>query len=70
MIHEPRLLLLDEPTAGVDPQSREKLFEVIQRIADEGTTILYTTHYIEEAERPSPPSAPRRSCSSWSAWGR
>ena len=51
MIHEPRLLLLDEPTAGVDPQSREKLFEVIHRIADSGTTIIYTTHYIEEAER-------------------
>jgi ABC-2 type transport system ATP-binding protein len=51
LIHEPRLLLLDEPTAGVDPQSREKLFEVIQRIAASGTTIIYTTHYIEEAER-------------------
>jgi ABC-2 type transport system ATP-binding protein len=51
LIHEPRLLLLDEPTAGVDPQSRENLFEVIQRIASAGTTIVYTTHYIEEAER-------------------
>jgi ABC-2 type transport system ATP-binding protein len=51
MIHEPRLLLLDEPTAGVDPQSRKNLFEVIQRIASAGTTIIYTTHYIEEAER-------------------
>ncbi len=51
LIHEPRLLLLDEPTAGVDPQSRENLFEVIQQIASEGTTIVYTTHYIEEAER-------------------
>jgi len=51
MIHEPRLLLLDEPTAGVDPQSREKLFEVIQEIASAGTTVVYTTHYIEEAER-------------------
>jgi ABC-2 type transport system ATP-binding protein len=51
MVHEPRLLLLDEPTAGVDPQSRENLFEVIQRIAAEGTTVVYTTHYIEEAER-------------------
>jgi ABC-2 type transport system ATP-binding protein len=51
LIHEPRLLLLDEPTAGVDPQSREKLFEVIQQIASAGTTIVYTTHYIEEAER-------------------
>jgi ABC-2 type transport system ATP-binding protein len=44
-------LLLDEPTAGVDPQSRENLFEVIRQIASSGTTIIYTTHYIEEAER-------------------
>jgi ABC-2 type transport system ATP-binding protein len=51
LIHEPRLLLLDEPTAGVDPQSRENLFEVIRRIASAGTTIVYTTHYMEEAER-------------------
>jgi ABC-2 type transport system ATP-binding protein len=51
LIHEPRLLLLDEPTAGVDPQSRENLFEVIRRIAAGGTTIIYTTHYMEEAER-------------------
>ena len=51
MIHEPRLLLLDEPTANVDPQSRENLFDVIRQIASEGTTIVYTTHYIEEAER-------------------
>ena len=51
LIHEPRLLLLDEPTAGVDPQSRENLFEVIRQIAAAGTTIVYTTHYIEEAER-------------------
>jgi ABC-2 type transport system ATP-binding protein len=51
LIHEPRLLLLDEPTAGVDPQSREKLFEIVRRIASGGTTIIYTTHYMEEAER-------------------
>jgi ABC-2 type transport system ATP-binding protein len=51
LIHEPRLLLLDEPTAGVDPQSRENLFEVVREIAAAGTTIVYTTHYIEEAER-------------------
>jgi ABC-2 type transport system ATP-binding protein len=51
LIHEPRLLLLDEPTAGVDPQSRENLFEVVRQIAAAGTTIIYTTHYIEEAER-------------------
>lgn len=51
MIHKPRLLLLDEPTAGVDPQSRENLFEVIHQIVSSGTTVVYTTHYIEEAER-------------------
>jgi len=51
LIHDPRLLLLDEPTAGVDPQSRENLFEVIRGIASAGTTIVYTTHYMEEAER-------------------
>jgi ABC-2 type transport system ATP-binding protein len=51
LIHEPRLLLLDEPTAGVDPQSRENLFAVIRQIAAAGTTIIYTTHYMEEAER-------------------
>ncbi len=51
MVHQPRLLLLDEPTANVDPQSRENLFEAVRRIASEGTTVVYTTHYIEEAER-------------------
>ena len=51
MIHEPRLLLLDEPTAGVDPQSRENLLATIQQITSAGTTVIYTTHYIEEAER-------------------
>lgn len=51
MVHHPRLLLLDEPTANVDPQSRENLLEVIQQIAASGTTVFYTTHYIEEAER-------------------
>jgi ABC-2 type transport system ATP-binding protein len=51
LIHEPRLLLLDEPTAGVDPQSRENIFEAIQEIAASGTAIIYTTHYMEEAEQ-------------------
>lgn len=51
LIHEPRLLLLDEPTAGVDPQSREHLFQAVAQIAAAGTTVVYTTHYIEEAER-------------------
>jgi ABC-2 type transport system ATP-binding protein len=51
LIHRPRLLLLDEPTVGVDPHSREHLFSVVRRLRDEGTAILYTTHYMEEAER-------------------
>jgi len=51
VIHQPRLLLLDEPTAGVDPQSRDKLFAVVRALAEQGTTVLYTTHYMEEAQR-------------------
>ena len=51
LVHAPRLLLLDEPTAGVDPQSRDRLLAVVRDLADEGTTVLYTTHYIEEAQR-------------------
>jgi ABC-2 type transport system ATP-binding protein len=43
--------MLDEPTVGVDPQSRENLFQGIESFASEGTTVLYTTHYMEEAER-------------------
>jgi ABC-2 type transport system ATP-binding protein len=51
MLHRPNFLLMDEPTAGVDPQSREKIFDTIEQLRDQGTTILYTTHYMEEAER-------------------
>ncbi len=51
MIHRPSFLLMDEPTAGVDPQSRENIFDTIEQLRDQGTTILYTTHYMEEAER-------------------
>jgi len=51
LLHQPRLLLLDEPTVGVDPQSRHFIFEHIERLKAEGMTILYTTHYMEEAER-------------------
>jgi ABC-2 type transport system ATP-binding protein len=51
MMHRPSLLLMDEPTVGVDPQSRENIFDTIEKLRDQGTTILYTTHYMEEAER-------------------
>jgi linearmycin/streptolysin S transport system ATP-binding protein len=51
MMHQPHFLLMDEPTVGVDPQSRENIFDTIEKLRDQGTTILYTTHYMEEAER-------------------
>ncbi|HEX3911971.1 MAG TPA: ABC transporter ATP-binding protein [Steroidobacteraceae bacterium] len=51
LLHEPPILLLDEPTVGVDPQSRNAIFETIERLADEGRTVVYTTHYMEEVER-------------------
>lgn len=51
LVHEPKILLLDEPTVGVDPQSRNHIFDSIEQLAATGLTILYTTHYMEEAER-------------------
>src|SRR5271156_982037 len=51
LVHRPKLILLDEPTAGVDPQSREQILKIIGRLRDDGNAILYTTHYMEEAER-------------------
>ncbi len=50
LLHSPRFLLLDEPTVGVDPQSREHIFDTIFKIRDNGATILYTSHYMEEVE--------------------
>ncbi|HKE12354.1 MAG TPA: ABC transporter ATP-binding protein [Myxococcota bacterium] len=51
LLHRPPLLVLDEPTVGVDPQSRNAIFEHVAKLRAEGTAILYTTHYMEEAER-------------------
>ncbi len=51
LLHDPRILLLDEPTVGVDPQSRNAIFDSIEALHGQGKTIVYTTHYMEEAER-------------------
>jgi len=51
ILHRPKLVILDEPTVGVDPQSRSAIFDLVERLRDAGTAILYTTHYMEEAER-------------------
>jgi lipooligosaccharide transport system ATP-binding protein len=51
LLHEPRLVLLDEPTVGLDPQVRQELWALIDRMRSEGVSILMSTHYIEEAER-------------------
>ncbi len=51
LVHRPRLVLLDEPTVGLDPQIRQELWALIDRLRSEGTTILMSTHYIEEAQR-------------------
>ena len=51
VLHKPRLLLLDEPTVGVDPQSRERIYQMIETLRADGVSLIYTTHYMEEAER-------------------
>jgi ABC-2 type transport system ATP-binding protein len=50
LLHRPRLLLLDEPTVGIDPQARASILEFVRGLAAAGTAVLYTTHYLEEAE--------------------
>lgn len=51
LLHEPALLLLDEPTVNVDPQSRLVIFDILKALNEEGMTMIYTTHYLEEAEQ-------------------
>jgi len=51
LLHRPKFLLLDEPTVGIDPQARLNIIEVIREVAAAGTTVLYTTHYMDEAEQ-------------------
>jgi ABC-2 type transport system ATP-binding protein len=51
IIHKPRIVLMDEPTVGVDPQSRNRIFEMIEALRTQGASLIYTTHYMEEAER-------------------
>jgi ABC-2 type transport system ATP-binding protein len=51
ILHDPELVLMDEPTAGVDPQSRNAIFEIVEDLKSNGKTIVYSTHYMEEAQR-------------------
>jgi ABC-2 type transport system ATP-binding protein len=51
LLHQPQVLLLDEPTVGVDPQSRNAIFEAVEALNRAGMTVIYTTHYMEEAQR-------------------
>ena len=51
LVHDPAVVLLDEPTAGVDPQSRHAIFEIVRTLQTQGRTIVYTTHYMEEAQK-------------------
>lgn len=50
LLHHPQLLILDEPTVGIDPQSRNHIFQLIRQLRENGTTIIYSTHYMEEVE--------------------
>lgn len=51
LLHNPKILFMDEPTVGVDPQSRNRIFEIVETLNNQGMTIVYTTHYMEEVER-------------------
>lgn len=50
IVHEPKILIMDEPTVGIDPQSRNNILQVTRELNDEGTTVIYTSHYMEEVE--------------------
>ncbi|MDA8331832.1 MAG: DUF4162 domain-containing protein, partial [Candidatus Dormibacteraeota bacterium] len=50
LVHQPQLLFLDEPTTGLDPQSRARMWEEVRKLRDHGTTVFLTTHYLEEAD--------------------
>ncbi|HRO91316.1 MAG TPA: ATP-binding cassette domain-containing protein [Promineifilum sp.] len=50
LLHRPKLLFMDEPTVGIDPQSRRRILDMVKELRDDGMTVLYTTHYMEEAE--------------------
>ncbi|MCL2222973.1 MAG: ABC transporter ATP-binding protein [Oscillospiraceae bacterium] len=50
LLHKPKLLIMDEPTVGVDPQSRNRILESVKALAEQGTTVIYTSHYMEEVE--------------------
>lgn len=50
LLHKPQLLFMDEPTVGIDPQSRRRILDMVKELRDDGMTVLYTTHYMEEAE--------------------
>ena len=50
LVHEPKFIIMDEPTVGIDPQSRKHILDSVQRLAKQGTTILYTSHYMEEVQ--------------------
>jgi ABC-2 type transport system ATP-binding protein len=51
LVHDPKVILLDEPTLGIDPQARIRILDVVKDLASEGKTVIYTTHYLEEAEQ-------------------
>ncbi len=57
LVHQPQLVMMDEPTVGLDPQIRQELWALIDQLRSEGTTILMSTHYIEEASASATPSS-------------